>query len=85
MIESGVDTVDYAVVNTDKMVLDSNPAPIKITRGTILTRGLGAGMRPFLGRESAIEDLDDLRACLEGSHMVFIAAGMGGGTGTGPA
>ena len=85
MIESGVDTVDYAVVNTDKMVLDSNPAPIKITIGKKLTRGLGAGMRPEIGRESAIEDLDDLRACLEGSHMVFIAAGMGGGTGTGAA
>ena len=67
------------------MVLDSNPAPIKITIGKKLTRGLGAGMRPEIGRESAIEDLEDLRACLEGSHMVFIAAGMGGGTGTGAA
>ena len=85
MIESGIDTVDYAVVNTDKMVLDSNPAPIKITIGKKLTRGLGAGMRPEIGREAAIEDLDDLRACLEGAHMVFIAAGMGGGTGTGAA
>ncbi len=85
MIESGIDTVDYAVVNTDKMVLDSNPAPIKITIGKKLTRGLGAGMRPEIGREAAIEDLDDLRTCLEGAHMVFIAAGMGGGTGTGAA
>ena len=66
MIESGIDTVDYAVVNTDKMVLDNNPAPIKITIGKKLTRGLGAGMRPEIGREAAIEDLDDLRACLEG-------------------
>ena len=85
MIESGVDTVDYAVVNTDKMVLDSNPAPVKITIGKKLTRGLGAGMRPEIGRQSAIEDLEDLSACLDGSHMVFIAAGMGGGTGTGAA
>ena len=58
---------------------------IKITIGKKLTRGLGAGMRPEIGREAAIEDLDDLRACLEGAHMVFIAAGMGGGTGTGAA
>ena len=85
MIESGIDMVDYAVVNTDKMVLDSNPAPVKIPIGKKLTRGLGAGMRPEIGREAAIEDLDDLRACLEGVHMVFIAAGMGGGTGTGAA
>ena len=85
MIEGGLNTVDYSVVNTDQKVLISNPAPLKIAIGRKLTKGLGAGMRPQIGRESAIENIDEIRNHLVGSHMVFIVAGMGGGTGTGAA
>lgn len=83
MIESGLDNVNYAIVNTDQTALNSNPAAIRIAIGKNLTRGLGAGMQPDLARAAALEDIDDLRNCLEGTHMLFIAAGMGGGTGTG--
>ena len=83
MIESELGGVNYAVVNTDQKVLNSNPAPLRIAIGKNLTRGLGAGMKPDLARSAALEDINDIRSCLEGMHMVFITAGMGGGTGTG--
>jgi cell division protein FtsZ len=83
MIENGLDNVDYAIVNTDQIAINSNPAPIRIPIGKNLTKGLGAGMKPDLARAGALEDIEDIRSCLEGVHMLFITAGMGGGTGTG--
>lgn len=85
MIESGLNKIDYAVINTDQTALNNNPADIKIAIGRKLTKGLGAGMDSAIGRESAIEDIDEIRSYLEGCHMVFIVSGMGGGTGTGAA
>jgi cell division protein FtsZ len=85
MIATGLEGVDYIVVNTDSQQLKASLAQTKIQIGTKLTRGLGAGADPSIGREAALEDRDKLEKALKGADMVFITAGMGGGTGTGAA
>ena len=85
MIESGVKGVDFIVANTDLQVLNNSKAPVKIQIGGELTNGLGAGANPQIGKEAALESKEELKAALEGSDMVFITCGMGGGTGTGAA
>ncbi len=85
MIEAGVSGVDFIAMNTDTQVLDMSKAKSKLQLGGTITRGLGAGGNPEVGRASAEESRQDVRKLLEGADMVFIAAGMGGGTGTGAA
>jgi len=85
MISSGIYGVEFIAVNTDIQHLDISLAPVKVQIGKELTKGLGAGSEPELGKKSAIEDKDTLISCIEGSDLVFITAGMGGGTGTGAA
>lgn len=85
MINSDLSGVDFIVVNTDHQALEGSKANRKIQIGAKLTRGLGAGADPEVGRKAAEESREDLRAILEGADMVFITAGMGGGTGTGAA
>lgn len=85
MIESGVKGVEFIVANTDLQVLNSSKAPIKLQIGEKLTDGLGAGAKPEVGREAAVESKDAIKDILMGSDMVFITCGMGGGTGTGAA
>jgi cell division protein FtsZ len=85
MIAAGLSGVDFIVANTDAQALAASSAEHRVQLGITLTEGLGAGSKPEVGEAAAEEALDDLRAQLSGSHMVFIAAGMGGGTGTGAA
>ncbi len=85
MISSGLARVDFIAGNTDLQALDRSLAPYKIQLGPERTRGLGAGAKPDVGKEAALESKDHIRECLEGSDMVFVTAGMGGGTGTGAA
>jgi cell division protein FtsZ len=85
MIASNIQRVDFIVANTDAQVLRTSKAPIKLQIGRQLTKGLGAGSKPEVGKEAAIEDREQLTSALKGSDLVFIAAGMGGGTGTGAA
>lgn len=85
MIESGLKGVEFIVANTDRQVLADNKAPHKIQVGRDLTRGLGAGANPEVGRRAAIESYNDIAEKLAGADMVFVTAGMGGGTGTGGA
>lgn len=86
MYNQGIKGVDFIVCNTDAQALDSNPVPTKIQLGSSLTEGRGAGSIPEVGRNAAIENIDEVKALLEkNTHMVFITAGMGGGTGTGAA
>jgi len=85
MIKRGLTGVEYIAVNTDAQVLDKNKANYKIQVGKSVTRGLGAGADPKVGKKALEEDRDKLTKVLEGSDMVFITAGMGGGTGTGGA
>ena len=85
MIQSGMSGVDFIVVNTDAQDLARSLAPRRFQLGGQLTRGLGAGAKPQVGREAAIEDRDRLVELVQGCDMVFITAGMGGGTGTGAA
>jgi cell division protein FtsZ len=85
MIKSEMAGVDFVAANSDAMSLDRNLAPIKIQLGPTVTRGLGAGGNPEIGREATREEADRIRQVLDGADMVFIAAGMGGGTGTGGA
>lgn len=85
MIAAGMDGVEFIAANTDLQALRSNPAGVKIQIGANLTQGLGAGANPEMGRNAAIEDLDAILEHLEGADMVFVTAGMGGGTGTGAA
>jgi len=85
MIEKHVNHVEFIVANTDAQALRTSKATTKIQLGSQLTKGLGAGADPFTGRDAALEDRDRLIESLQGSDMVFIAAGMGGGTGTGAA
>ena len=77
--------VEFIVANTDVQALRASPAPVKIQLGTQLTKGLGAGSNPEVGRDSALEDPETITKLLEGADMVFITAGLGGGTGTGAA
>ncbi len=85
MIKEGVDGIEMVVANTDAQVLDSSTANTKIQLGNKLTKGLGAGMKPSVGKDAALESYDELRTALDGADIVFIAAGLGGGTGTGAA
>jgi cell division protein FtsZ len=85
MIEAGIEGVDFIVANTDTQVLEANQANIRIHLGKSLTKGLGAGANPEIGRAAAMEDAARVAECLSGADMVFVTAGMGGGTGTGAA
>ena len=85
MIESGLKGVEFVAVNTDAQALLMSDADIKLDIGRELTRGLGAGSDPDIGRQAAVEHADEIAQTLEGSDMVFITAGEGGGTGTGAA
>ncbi len=85
MIQSNMEGVNFIAVNTDAQVLASSLAPLKLQLGTKLTKGLGAGANPEIGRQAALEDADRIKECLAASDMVFITAGLGGGTGTGAA
>src|SRR4029453_5728374 len=85
MMRADVQGVDFVVANTDAQALNSSTADRRIQLGLKITQGLGAGSRPEIGRAAAEETIEDIERALEGSHMCFIAAGMGGGTGTGAA
>jgi cell division protein FtsZ len=83
MIASNLQGVEFIAVNTDTQVLETSLAPVKIQIGASITKGLGAGSNPEIGKQSALEDRPSIAEVLEGADMVFITAGMGGGTGTG--
>jgi cell division protein FtsZ len=83
MIREGVHKIDLIVTNTDFQALKTSEAPTKIQIGVQLTKGLGTGMKPEIGKESAIENYNEIKEALKGCEIVFIAAGLGGGTGTG--
>ncbi len=86
MYRMGIKGVDFIICNTDKQALDKSPVPIKIQLGGQLTKGLGAGSIPEVGRDAAIESIEEIKAYLaDNTQMVFITAGLGGGTGTGAA
>ncbi len=85
MIENSPEGIDFVAINTDDMALRNSNAHRKITIGTTITKGLGAGGRPEVGAKAAEESRDEVKAVLDGVDMVFITAGMGGGTGTGAA
>jgi cell division protein FtsZ len=85
MIKAGIEGVEFIAANTDSQALQKSLAPIKIQLGSSLTRGLGAGGNPEVGRKAAVEDAEVLEDALRGADLVFITAGMGGGTGTGAA
>ena len=85
MIQSGIKGVEFIAMNTDIQVLDLSPAAKKVQLGAALTRGLGAGGDPEIGKSAAEESKAEIRKALEGADMVFVTAGMGGGTGTGAA
>jgi cell division protein FtsZ len=85
MILAGLTGVDFIAANTDCQALQHNRASTKIQLGALVTKGLGAGANPEMGRQAALEDRDKILAALEGADMVFVTAGMGGGTGTGGA
>jgi cell division protein FtsZ len=85
MICAGMEGVEFVVANTDLQALQMSRAPVKIQLGTKLTTGLGAGANPEIGRRGALEDADKIIEALEGADMVFVTAGLGGGTGTGAA
>ncbi len=85
MIEFGLDGVEFIAINTDRQALDANAAPTKLQIGGAVTKGLGAGANPDQGRKAALEDVNRIKELVAGADMVFITAGMGGGTGTGAA
>jgi cell division protein FtsZ len=85
MIEFGLDGVEFIAINTDRQALDANAAPTKLQIGGAVTKGLGAGANPDQGRKAALEDVNRIKELVQGADMVFITAGMGGGTGTGAA
>jgi cell division protein FtsZ len=85
MVQAGLSGVEFMVANTDAQALRSNPAPVKLQIGSKLTKGLGAGADPNVGRQAALEDTDTLISALSGADMVFVTTGLGGGTGTGAA
>jgi cell division protein FtsZ len=85
MVQAGLSGVEFIVANTDSQALKSSPAPMKIQIGSKLTKGLGAGADPNVGRQAALEDTDVLIQALSGADMVFVTTGLGGGTGTGAA
>ena len=85
MISTNIRGVEFIAVNTDAQVLETSCASKKIVIGDKITRGLGAGSNPDIGKRSAEESIESVKAALSGADMVFITAGMGGGTGTGAA
>ena len=85
MIEAGIEGIEFLVANTDLQALKRSRAPIKIQLGGKLTKGLGAGANPDIGRNAALEDTEKIIEALEGADMVFVTTGLGGGTGTGAA
>src|SRR6201999_902835 len=85
MIDAGVEGIEFIVANTDLQALRLSRAPVKLQLGVKLTNGLGAGANPEVGRKAALEDSDKIIEALEGADMVFVTAGLGGGTGTGAA
>jgi len=85
MMQEGLTGPEFFVLNTDKQALGSSPVPNKLAIGTKLTQGLGAGADPSIGRQAALEDTEKIIEILEGADMVFVTAGLGGGTGTGAA
>jgi cell division protein FtsZ len=85
MLQDGLAGVEFGVLNTDAQAISASPAPLKIAIGSKITQGLGAGSDPSIGRQAALEDTEKIIEHLEGSDMVFVTAGLGGGTGTGAA
>jgi cell division protein FtsZ len=85
MVQAGLSGVEFIVANTDAQALKNSPAPMKLQIGSKLTKGLGAGADPNVGRQAALEDTDNLIQALSGADMVFVTTGLGGGTGTGAA
>ncbi len=85
MLEYGLQGADFIIVNTDKQALCRSPIPFKIQIGEKVTKGLGSGGKPEMGKKSAEESYDELEQSIKGADLVFIAAGLGGGTGTGAA
>lgn len=85
MIEAGLGGVEFIAINTDRQALDKSNAPVKLQIGEKLTKGLGAGANPQIGQKAAEENIEDIKKFLAGADMVFVTAGMGGGTGTGAA
>jgi cell division protein FtsZ len=85
MMEARFTGVEFIVANTDSQALRASPAPIKLQLGARLTQGLGAGSDPEIGKNAALEDREQIKKLLEGADMVFVTAGLGGGTGTGSA
>ncbi len=85
MLDAGLSGVEFCVLNTDAQALSASPVPKKLSIGTKITHGLGAGSDPEVGRQAALEDTERIIELLEGSDMVFVTAGLGGGTGTGAA
>jgi cell division protein FtsZ len=85
MIDEGIQNVDFWVLNTDKQALSTSKAPNRLVIGETVTKGLGAGGDPSVGKEAAVQSTEDIRKIVKGADMVFIAAGMGKGTGTGAA
>ncbi|MGE5243859.1 MAG: cell division protein FtsZ [Betaproteobacteria bacterium] len=85
MVQVGLDGVEFIVANTDLQALRQNPAPVKLQIGSRLTKGLGAGADPNVGRSAALEDTDKIIQALDGADMIFVTTGLGGGTGTGAA
>ena len=85
MVEAQLKGVEFIAINTDKQALYTSKAEYKVQIGDKLTRGLGAGANPDIGKKAAEESKDEILTLLQGSDMVFVTAGMGGGTGTGAA
>ena len=85
MVDSGVSNIEYIAVNTDAKALNKSRATTRIPIGAKLTKGRGAGNKPEIGQRSAEENRDEIESHLKGADMIFITAGMGGGTGTGAA
>src|SRR5512139_3157984 len=85
MIASGLNGVEFIAINTDAQALKRNQAKMQLQLGTAVTKGLGAGANPDVGREAALEDRERIAELIDGADMLFITAGMGGGTGTGAA
>ncbi|HZR24213.1 MAG TPA: cell division protein FtsZ [Vicinamibacterales bacterium] len=85
MVQVGLDGVEFIVANTDRQALHHSPAPVKLQIGSKLTKGLGAGADPNVGRQAALEDTEKIIQALDGADMIFVTTGLGGGTGTGAA
>ncbi|OZA12791.1 MAG: cell division protein FtsZ, partial [Hydrogenophilales bacterium 17-62-8] len=85
MISSGLTGVEFIAINTDAQALKRNQARLQLQLGNGVTKGLGAGANPDVGREAALEDRERIAELIDGADMLFITAGMGGGTGTGAA